>query len=462
MPIITEVISSEIVQTILALEEDHFSDLKSFQIKPAKLSRTIAAFANADGGELYIGINEEEVDGNKVRKWDGFSDIEAANGHIQIFEQLFPLGQDFNYTFLKNKECNGLVLKVEVFRTREIVKASDGKPYKRRGAQSLPVDTAEDIDRLRYDKGIVSFETETIDIDVERISESDTIQKYLPIIAPTQEPEKWLKKQFLIRDGKPTVGGILLFDDEPQAILPKRSSVKIYRYTTLEPKRESLAFEPITIEGCIYQQIADAVNTTINKLEDIKVLTATGFSNVKYPEVALQEIITNAVLHRDYSIAADTHIRIFDNRIEIESPGKLPGHITVTNILNEQLARNGSIVRLIHKFPNPPNKDVGEGLDAAFEAMVDLRLKEPIIEERENSVIVFIRHEPLDSPADIIAEFLSHHSEINNSKARQICHIGSENVMKRIFQKMMESGIIERIPERKGNATAYRLVENNN
>lgn len=84
--------------------------------------------------------------------------------------------------------------------------------------------------------------------------------------------------------------------------------------------------------------------------------------------MVLHEIVTNAVLHRDYSIAADIQIRIFDNRVEIESPGRLPGHVTTANILREQFARNPKLVRIINKFPNPPNKDVGEGLNTAFES----------------------------------------------------------------------------------------------
>jgi ATP-dependent DNA helicase RecG len=72
--------------------------------------------------------------------------------------------------------------------------------------------------------------------------------------------------------------------------------------------------------------------------------------------------------------------------------------VTEENILREQSARNPKIVRLINKFPNPPNKDVGEGLNTAFEAMEKLRLKKPEIEEKENSVVVYVAHSPLGSP----------------------------------------------------------------
>ena len=83
---------------VLHIAEGHYSDVKSIDVRPARLTETISALANADGGELYVGI--DEVGREKNRKWRGFTDVEAANGHIQIFEQLFPLGRDFAYTFL--------------------------------------------------------------------------------------------------------------------------------------------------------------------------------------------------------------------------------------------------------------------------------------------------------------------------------------------------------------------------
>ena len=458
MPIEIQEISLLEKNKILCVEESHFYDAKSKLIKPSKLTKTISAFANTDGGELYIGISESVSQETNEMIWHGFTNIEEANGHIQIFEELFPLGQYFNYTFLLESSSLGLVLKVEIFRAKDIINASDGIPYIRRGAQSLPVNSEEKMKRLQFDKGLTSFEIETLDAEIERMTESETTEKYLSYIAPIQDPSKWFKKQNLSRKNMPTVSGILLFDDIPQAILPKRCGIKIFRYETSEAQRNSLAFDPLTIEGCLYDQIKEAVKVTLEIVQSIYILGPQGFSTVEYPVITLHEIITNAVLHRDYSIATDIQIRIFDNRIEIESPGKLPGHVTEQNILEEQFARNGTIVRIINKFPEPPNKDVGEGIDSAFEAMVNLKLKEPIIKENENSVIVLIKHESLDSPATIIEAYLKNHEEINNKRAREICHIGSENVVKRIFEKMIANGIIERIPERKGKATAYRLI----
>ncbi len=111
-------------------------------------------------------------------------------------------------------------------------------------------------------------------------------------------------------------------------------------------------------------------------------------------------------MHRDYGIADDIHIRIFDNRVEVLSPGTLPAHITPDNILNERFARNATVVRLINKFPDPPNKDVGEGLNTAFTAMREMKLKPPTIEQVGGYVKVSLKHEVLATPEEIIVKYL--------------------------------------------------------
>jgi ATP-dependent DNA helicase RecG len=267
----------------------------------------------------------------------------------------------------------------------------------------------------------------------------------------------FLKKQNLIRGTKPTVAAVLLFAEEPQAALPKRSGVKLYRYKTAgQPTRETLHGTPKSIDGPVYELIRKTVDETVLMIEGIQKLGTSGLEPVKYPTETLHEIVTNAILHRDYSIAADVLIRVFDNRVEIESPGMLPGQVTVKNILDEQFARNGMLVRLINKFPDPPNKDVGEGLNTAFNAMQKLRLKPPVIEEPENSVLVQVRHDPLASPEESVMDYLQNHKEIKNGLARRLTGITSENTMKEVFLRLAKRNLIERVPEKKGAAAAWQ------
>jgi ATP-dependent DNA helicase RecG len=442
---------------ILAFSEGHFGDLKAIEIGPAKLTRTIAALSNAEGGEIYVGVAEQLP--AKTRTWRGFAAVEDANAHLQVFEPLFPLGDGYAYTFLESPGYPGLVLKVDVGKSRDVKTASDGVVYVRRGAQNLPVKDEAGLLRLKRNKGLVSFESETVSADPEVLTNSAVTLAFMLEVVPIAEPEVWLRKQAIVQSGKPTVAGIVLFAEEPQALLPKRSGIKVYRYQTTanEGTRESLAFDPLSIEGHAYQQIESAVHKTAEIIEGVRVNTPDGLESVTYPITALHEIITNAVLHRDYSVADDIHIRIFDNRVEVISPGTLPAHITPENILEERFARNAAIVRLINKFPNPPNKDVGEGLNTAFNAMRDMKLKPPLITQVGGSVRVVLRHEPLATPEELILEYLQKNEQITNRIAREICFIGSENKMKLILQRLVKKNLIELVPGTTRYSAAYRL-----
>ncbi len=448
----------EEVARILALEEGSYLDVKAVAIAPAKLSQSVSAFANTSGGELFVGIAEDIDPLGKVRTWHGFKDIESANAVFQILEKIDPAGTSYRATFLATDAQHGYVLHLVIFKSKGIIAATDGKPYVRRAAQNLSVSDKGALKRLELDKGIVSFEDNTVNTRITDITNSTVALEFIMNVVPTAEPEAWLAKQNVIDGGKPTVAGVVLFSDEPQAALPKRSAIKLYRYQTKEDEgsRESLAFDPITIEGCAYAQIKSAVITTKEIIEGISKLGAGGLEKISYPDETLHEIITNAVLHRDYSIASDVHVRIYDNRIEVESPGRLPGHVTKENILKEQSARNPKIVRLINKFPDAPNKDVGEGLNTAFEAMRKLRLQPPEIEEREHSVVIHIRHAPLASPHDVVIDYLKNHDEISNRTVRDLTGIGSENVVKQVFLDLAGRKLLERVPGKKGSASAWR------
>lgn len=439
---------------LFSIEENHFNDFKAKDIEGKKASRTVSAFANASGGDIYIGIREEND--TKLKHWEGFKTIEEANGFIQMLCELLVVTNNYNVLFLKHPQLGTYVLQATIFKTQAIVYCTDKKvPYVRKGAQNLPYDTPEKIRRLELDKGITSFENEIVaESDISDVNESDIWKSFQKNIVPDTDTGAWLKKQRLYVKGKLTVAGLLLFSDEPQICLPKRSSIKIFRYQTSgEAERDTLVGLPVTIEGCAYKQIYDAVSKTKEIIESLKKF-GKEFETIEYPEETLHEIITNAVLHRDYSIATDIQIRIFDNRVEVESPGKLPGYVTVENILTAQSARNPKLVRLINKFPEAPNKDVGEGLNTAFEAMAKLRLKDPVIEERDNSVLVIIKHEKLASSEEIVVDYLMKNDNITNRVGRSITGIKSENIMKRVFWKLRDAGMIYMIG--KGAAAAWR------
>jgi ATP-dependent DNA helicase RecG len=175
MPIPVSQITDKQLQEVLSFVEGHFLDIKGKDIKPAKLTKTISGFANADGGEIYIGVAQ----GTPVHSWDGFANPEAANGHLQAFVDLFPLGGDYLYDFLSHPNKTGVILQVTVRKTKGIVKASDGIPYVRRGAACYPVDNAAKLAILERNKGITSFENETVAADLASVCNSRTAIKFI-------------------------------------------------------------------------------------------------------------------------------------------------------------------------------------------------------------------------------------------------------------------------------------------
>ncbi|WP_423813180.1 ATP-binding protein [Psychrobacter sp. 219-2-C] len=453
-------ISREQAIKIINIEENFLNDVKAKEIKPAKLSETVSAFANAGGGDIYIGISEKGS--SKIRSWMGFNDVEEANDITQVLFKSHPFGNHLIFEFLENRDYPGYVLHITVKKVKEIVKSSKNEIFVRINAGKSKLSSNQEIARLELDKGITTFEDEWVNINPERIENSISILNFLINVVPNAEPLTYLNNQELVKEEQCKVSGVLLFCDEPAIYLPKRCSIKIMRYRTKDEDigREFLDGVPITIEGDLYNVIYRAVEQSIKIIEGIQKLGTKGMENILYPRETLHEIITNAVLHRDYSIAADSQIRIFDNRIEVESPGKLPGHVTKENILDTQSARNPTVVRLINKFPNPPNQDVGEGLNTAFSAMEALRLKPPIIMEKENSVLVLIPHEPLASAEELVIEYLKENDEITNRIARDITGIKSENTMKNVFLRLKNRDVIEPIPGRKGAASAWQMKNN--
>jgi ATP-dependent DNA helicase RecG len=110
----------------------------------------------------------------------------------------------------------------------------------------------------------------------------------------------------------------------------------------------------------------------------------------------------------------------------------------------------------VNKFTNPPNKDVGEGINTAFEAMGKLRLKKPVIEELEGSVLVTLRHESLGSPEQIVMDYLKIEPEITNAIGRELTGIKSENSMKQVFYRLREGGQLEQSPKVIGKKPSWR------
>lgn len=440
-------------------KEDHFFDRKAFEIKPAKIQKIAVAFANADGGEFVIGISDNKEHSNPEDRWNGMPEFEDFNQHIQTLQEITP-SLPFRFNFLA---CNGLpgyVLHIEVDKSSMVHQASDKKIYIRMSAQSLPLNDTEKILSLTYAKGATSFEDQVVNgAEIESLVDGNQIQMFLADYSPKSDPLEFIVNQHLVDVGtwEPKVSGILLFANEPSAIIPRQCAIKIARYETKEddPERDHLK-ETLAIEGPLYDQLHSAAEAITDIMSSISIWTVNGLSKVKYPPEAIWEILVNAAIHRDYSISDNIHIHIYNNRVEIISPGKFPGYVTSENILDVRYSRNPRIVRTLSRYKNPPNQDMGEGLNTAFQKMKEWRLESPKIFEEGNYVKAIIPHTLLATPEEAVLSFLENNETIKNSQARDLTGIKSENTMKTVFYKLRDNNLIERVPGLDGPLAAWR------
>jgi ATP-dependent DNA helicase RecG len=454
-------ISKDDALALASRDESHFFDHKALAVSGQKTQKISTAFANADGGEFIIGINDSKDEPDINKRWQGANKIEDFNSHLQSISEISPT-LDFSVTFLTCKELPGMAMLIKIEKSASVHETSAKEIYVRQGAQSLKITDKQKVIELQFAKGATSFEDFVVTIiPPETVYESVALKYFLSDFSPRTEPLEYVISENLIdlKNFDPRVSGLLLFAKNPSACLPRKCAVKIIRYETKEdePERDYLK-ETISIEGPSYQLIHDTVQKVTEIMSGINVWTPEGLRSMSYPPEAIWEIITNAIIHRDYSISDDVQILIFDNRIEVLSPGKLPGYVTLENILDSRFSRNHKLVRTLSKYKNAPNKDIGEGLNTAFEKMKEWKLKSPIIEEVERNVKVTIPHTPLARPTELILEFLSHEERINNRQAREITGIKSENLVKIEFYKLRDEGLLERIPGLEGPAAAWRLT----
>lgn len=454
-------ISLKEANDIIEREESHFFDLKSKDISGSKIQKIAVAFANADGGEFVVGIKDFKDEANTELRWDGMPTIEGYNSLLENMRLITPT-IEYECSFLKSP-YSGYVLDIKVEKSLYVHKTSSGEYYIRNGAQSSKITTEEQLSELKRAKGTVSYENEIVpNVEAEVVFENDAITSFLKDFSPRTDAIDYCISENLLdkKTFSPIVAGVLLFSDNPAANLPRKCSVKIVRYETKEddPEREHLK-ETYSLEGPAYKLIHMTVNKVSEIMSQISVWGLDGKrKQMEYPKETLWEIITNAVIHRDYSISDDIQIQIYDNRIVVISPGKLPGNITIDNILEARYARNSKIVRTLSKYKDAPNKDIGEGLNTAFQKMREWKLQYPEIQEIGNYVHVTIPHIPLARASELILNFLKTSDMISNRQGRDITGIKSENSMKIEFYKLRDEGILERVPGREGPASAWRLT----
>lgn len=362
---------------LLQIPEDQWFDRKSARISPKDLADKLVGFANAEGGIVVVGL------------WNGV--VEGIDGsgaeRLAAWQQA---AMDFTTPAIPARprlvDCVNAVgvgdhlLVIEVEASEKVHSNHRDEVFLRVGDENRKLTFAQ-RQELMFDKGQASFETTPIqDVDFDDL-DTDLLESYASAVNHPDRERLLGARGLLSRSGTLTVAAILLFAERPQHWLPE-ACVRILRYRGTERgtgARQQLLTD-IRVEGPIPHLLHEARREIAGSLPSRRALVSESgrFEQIPLiPEDAWLEGLVNAVIHRSYSISGD-HIRveIFDDRIEIESPGRFPGIASSRNPLEiTRFARNPRIARVCSDLHF--GQELGEGIRRIFDEMRLAGLADP-------------------------------------------------------------------------------------
>ena len=373
----------------ISLGEDSNHQFKQNITNADSLAAEMAAFANADGGILYIGVDDDgSIPGLSFADVTRINQIisNAASQHIKspltvktenipvgnnriVIALTIPKGQDKPYF-----DRNGVIWLKSGADKRRINSREElcrlFQSVDRFHADELPTKAGVDkLDRFRFRE----FLQKTYDIPLP--DDPDDLQRLLQSM------------NLATGDGMLNLAAVLLFTQHPEWIKPQ-FIVKAVRY----PGNAIHVSEYIDTEdfsGPLERIFDDAMAFIMRNLH--KVQAGRGVNSPGIPEIpaiVFEELLVNALMHRDYLISAPIRIFIFDNRIEIISPGNLPNNLTVEKIRKgNSNIRNPVLVSFIAKGLLP-YRGLGSGIKRALENWADIDL----IDDREGSLFTAVIH----------------------------------------------------------------------
>ena len=265
----------------------------------------------------------------------------------------------------------------------------------------------------------------------------------------------------------PTYAGILLFGRGPQRFL-RNAQITLIRYPGISMGDE---FVRDDAGGTLPEQIRRAETfVTANTRRGMRISGMSRTEATEYPLSVVREAIVNAVAHRDYAIRGDdVRVLMFSDRMEVYSPGRLPGHVTLDNLLTERFSRNEAIVQALSDLGFVER--LGYGIDRMVAAMNDAGLPAPAFEETVAGFRVTLHgrgdelvspelaprwpNRRLDSRQERALAYLAKNGAITNREFRELIPDISDETVRRLLADLVDQGLIIKVGERK--ATYYIL-----
>jgi ATP-dependent DNA helicase RecG len=432
------------------------------QAEPETIAETLVAFANTEGGTLVVGVNPDgEVTDPKL---DGAALEKALKEADDLCNPTIVIGN-----WEEVEADSGTAYTIRVPRSIELHALTDGRVLIRSGINNRPLG-GQEILRLASAKSTGDFEAEVVPGVTKDDFSRKMIDEYLAKRAErTKRPYNGkiddLLQEIGVVDsqGNPTVAGIMLFSEYPQQWLPQ-SSVVFAKFVGKTPRGEDgLAGysrrEEIT--GPVPRLIEQAWNLIWGEMAVSAVVKGLEREETyEYPQFAVREAIVNAISHRDYRLKGRRiEVRMYSDRLEVISPGGLPGFITVENIVDEHFSRNPRIVNGLFQWGYI--EELGLGIDRMMEVMQQAGHNPPFFDARPYSFAVTLYNARERQAAPDWARSTNHrqaralqyirdHGSITNREYRALCQGISAETLRLDLSDMVEKGILVKVGSKKG------------
>lgn len=414
----------ELLELISEVQQ-HKSELDDIEVKsahkgtPHRLCESLSAFANSSGGGVLILGLDEKHDFSVV----GVADVHRLQeeiSHIASSEMEPPLRPSFTVIDIEGKT----VVAVEIFELPVDKKPSFYKPAGLQKGSYLRVANTNrqmtDYEIFGYVSGRTqpTFDEDPAKDDVFDNLDSTKLEEYIARLKKTRPQATFLNQSFeqvltqlrIVKniDGiyRPTLAGLLMFGKYPQAFEPQLVITFLQYYGTTEAEktpRGERFLDNKKFEGPIPEMVEGAVNYIMASIRKSSLIEGLYRRDIpEYPEEAVREAVLNAIAHRDYSHfvrGSYVQIRLFADRIEIQSPGGLYGTVTEETIEEEQSTRNRILMRLMEDLHLVENR--GSGIKTMIEAMRKANLEPPRLQDKRSSFWVIFRNHTLMSPEAI-------------------------------------------------------------
>ncbi len=267
-----------------------------------------------------------------------------------------------------------------------------GKYLVRDGDRNRPL-TPRHLRRLMMERGAVSFEA--LVPDGARLDDIawEKVEQYLATLeglSATNREEALLQRGCLTRGDdilRPTYAGLLLFGCEPQRWVPTCKILAVrYPGRTMD---DSFIREEIL--GTLPEQIRRAEAFVVSNMRrGVRLQALERAEETEYPTEVVREAIVNAIAHRSYQVRGnEIRVLMFSDRIEFYSPGRLPGHVTVENLVDERFSRNECIVQVLSDMGFIER--LGYGIDRMIRHMAEAKLPPPSFRETAAGFQVSLR-----------------------------------------------------------------------